>query len=64
VIDLERRLRFSMVAYIGGSRPAVSCQQVAEALIQRALIPHDAFSVHSYQPEDFLIVFATAELRD
>jgi hypothetical protein len=64
VIDLERRLRFSMVAYVGGSRPAVSCQQVAEALIQRAQIPHDAFSVHSYRPEDFLIVFATAELRD
>jgi hypothetical protein len=51
VIDLERRLRFSMVAYVGGSRPAVSCQLVAEALIQRAQIPHDAFSVHSYRPD-------------
>jgi uncharacterized membrane protein YgcG len=64
VDDLERRLQFALVAYVGGSRPAVSCQQVADALAQRVGIPREAFSVHKYHPEDFLIVFASGELRD
>jgi hypothetical protein len=37
---------------------------VDEALVRRANIPYDAFSVHKYMPEDFLLVFGTAELRD
>jgi hypothetical protein len=64
VADLERRLRFSLVAYVGGSHPAVSCNEVKEALVWRARIPHDAFSVHKYKPEDFLVVFDSAEFRD
>jgi hypothetical protein len=62
--DLEHRLRFASVAYVGGSRPAVSCQQVADALVSRAHIPREAFSVHRYMPEDFLVVFASAKARD
>jgi hypothetical protein len=62
--DLERRLRFAMVAYVGGSRPMVSCHQVAEVLVRRAGIPRDAFSIHSYKPEDFLVVFSSEELWD
>jgi hypothetical protein len=31
--NIEQRLRFAMVAYIGGNRPAVSCAQVVEALV-------------------------------
>jgi hypothetical protein len=50
VNDLEHRLRFAMVAYVGGSRPAVSCQLVADALVSRVHIPREAFSMHRYLP--------------
>jgi hypothetical protein len=42
----------------------VSCQKVEDALVRRAGIPRDAFSVHSYMPEDFLVVFASEQFRD
>jgi hypothetical protein len=61
---LERRLDCSLVAYIGGSRPAVSCAQVTEALVTRADIPRAAFTVHRFKPEDFLIVFAAPEFKE
>jgi hypothetical protein len=60
--DLERRLRFTMVASVGGRRPAVSAEQVAAALRWRG-IPATAFSVHAHAPEDFLVVLESAELR-
>ncbi|KAM0866548.1 hypothetical protein ACQ4PT_042574 [Festuca glaucescens] len=61
---LEDKLRFAMVAYVGGARPRVSCEQVAEALMQKVLLPRGAFSVHHYKPEDFIILFAAQEFRD
>jgi hypothetical protein len=64
IIDLEHRLRYALVVYVGGSRPAVSCQQVADALVSRVHISREEFSVHRYLPEDFLVVFASAEARD
>jgi hypothetical protein len=33
-------------------------------MVRHARIPHDAFSVHKYKLEDFLIVFMTAKFRD
>jgi hypothetical protein len=36
VNDLERRLRFMLVASVGQNRPGVSCRQVEEALVRRA----------------------------
>ncbi|KAK1570078.1 hypothetical protein QYE76_056718 [Lolium multiflorum] len=59
--DLERRLRFAMVASVGGRRPAVSAEQVAAALRWRG-IPATAFSVHAHAPEDFLVVLESAEV--
>ncbi|KAK1645617.1 hypothetical protein QYE76_063422 [Lolium multiflorum] len=61
--DLEQRLQFAMVASVGGRRPAVTCEQVLAALKWRG-VPEGAVSVHAYAPEDFLVIFATAELRD
>jgi hypothetical protein len=61
--SLEHKLRYALVVYVGGARPAVSRQQVADALVFKAGIPRGAFSVHTYRPEDFLVVFASAELR-
>ncbi|KAK1682517.1 hypothetical protein QYE76_043365 [Lolium multiflorum] len=60
--DLERRLHHAMVAHVGGARPAVSCAQVQEALIRQRGVPRGRLSVHSYRPEDFLVVFASDEL--
>ncbi|KAM0907365.1 hypothetical protein ACQ4PT_016157 [Festuca glaucescens] len=62
--DLERRLQCSLVAYVGGSRPAVSCDQVAEALVQRVGVPRAAFTVHRFRPEDFLVVFTAPEVME
>ncbi|XBI93652.1 hypothetical protein VPH35_030450 [Triticum aestivum] len=62
--DLEQRLRLAVVAYVGGTRPAVSCQEAAEALSVELRIPRHRFSVHKFQPEDFLVVFAAPELRN
>ncbi|KAM0832106.1 hypothetical protein ACQ4PT_065104 [Festuca glaucescens] len=53
-----------MVAHVGGGRPAVSCELVHDALVGVLGLPSNGFSVHPYRPEDFLVVFATAELRD
>jgi hypothetical protein len=49
-----------MVAYIGGNRPAVSCSQVVEALVSVG-VPAREVLVHEFAPEDFLVVFSTAE---
>lgn len=64
VDDMERRLQSAVVAYIGGPRPAVSCVQAAEAISEKLRIPRHRFSVHKFHPEDFLVVFATPELRN
>ncbi|KAK1686447.1 hypothetical protein QYE76_047295 [Lolium multiflorum] len=61
--DLEQRLRFAMVASVGGRRPAVSCEQVAAALRWRG-VPEGAVSAHTFAPEDFLVVFESEELRN
>jgi hypothetical protein len=61
--NVEQRLKFAMVGYIGGNRPAVSCTKVHEALAT-VNIPEGEVSVHEYAPEDFLVVFAKAEHRN
>jgi hypothetical protein len=53
-----------MVACVAGGRPGVSCAQVQEALVRNVGLPTEGFSVHPFRPEDFLVVFASAELRD
>jgi hypothetical protein len=61
--DMERQLRHALVAHVSGNRPLVSCDQVRAALVRWG-IPTERFSVHLYQPEDFLIVFAAAEFKN
>ncbi|KAE8802867.1 hypothetical protein D1007_21405 [Hordeum vulgare] len=60
--DLEQRLRLAVVAYVGGTRPGVSCREVAEAISVVLEILRHRFSVHKFQPEDFLVVFDAADL--
>jgi hypothetical protein len=52
-----------MMATVGGRRPAVSCEQVTVTFRWRG-VPEGAVSVHAYVPEDFLVVFASSELRN
>jgi hypothetical protein len=52
------------VAYVGDGRPLVSSRLVQEVLVQCLGLPREGFLVHTYRPEDFLIVFASAELRN
>lgn len=62
--DMEARLMLAAMAYVGGARPPVSCVVAAEAITAQLNIPRYAFSVHRFHPEDFLVVFATPELRN
>ena len=62
--DLERRLRHALVLYVGGARPQVTRQQVEDAMVFMAEVPRGSFSVHTFKPEDFLVVFASGEHRD
>ncbi|XP_044416696.1 uncharacterized protein [Triticum aestivum] len=62
--DLERRLQLAVVMYVGGARPAVSCDDAAVAISAQLGIPRFRFSVHKFHPEDFLVVFAAHEFRN
>ncbi|KAI5016144.1 hypothetical protein ZWY2020_005995 [Hordeum vulgare] len=62
--DLEQCLRLAVVAYVGGGRPAVSCREAAEVISVVLEIPCHCFSVHKFHPEDFLVVFTAADLRN
>ncbi|CAM0955630.1 unnamed protein product [Alopecurus aequalis] len=62
--DMERRLRFALVAYIGGGRPEVSCEEVAVELFRAHGLSGNEVSVHRFLPEDFLLVFSSAEARN
>ena len=62
--DLEPRLRLAVVAYVGGTRPPVSCREAAEGVSTALRIPLHRFSGHKFHPEDFLVVFASPELRN
>jgi hypothetical protein len=60
---LEQRLRFALVAHVGGARRSVTCAQVVEALVAHE-VPASMVSVHSFVPKDFLVVFAKMEQRN
>lgn len=61
--EIEHRLHNAMVVYVGGNRSEVSSELVLKALHDRMGIPADRVSVHSFRPEDFLVVFARQEDR-
>ncbi|KAJ1293711.1 hypothetical protein BS78_01G089600 [Paspalum vaginatum] len=53
----EERLSRALVATVGGCRPVVTAEQVSQYLLAPYDIPATRFSVHGYQPEDFLLMF-------
>ncbi|XBH98149.1 hypothetical protein VPH35_127707 [Triticum aestivum] len=62
--DLERRLQFAMVAYVGGARHDISPEFVLQALEAVGGVEPEWVSVHCFRPEDFLVVFARQEHRN
>ena len=64
VSDLERRLQYAMVAYVGGQRRVLAPARVKEILAEKLDIAPELVSVHCYSPEDFLVVFASADVRN
>lgn len=62
--QLERRLQFSMVAYVGGARRDLSSEFVLEALSAKAGVSREWVSVILPRPEDFLVVFGREEHRN
>ncbi|XBJ16280.1 hypothetical protein VPH35_007947 [Triticum aestivum] len=64
VSDLERRLQFAMVAYVAGQRRVLAPARVKEILAGKLDIAPELVSVHCYRPEDFLVVFTTAEMQN
>ncbi|XBH64439.1 hypothetical protein VPH35_118202 [Triticum aestivum] len=64
VSDLERHLQFAMLAYVAGQRRVLAPARVKEILAGKLDIAPKLVSVHCYRPEDFLVVFAYAEVRN
>jgi len=50
-------LRRAVVATITGTRPEVAVNAVSDALCALFNLVPDAFSIHLYHPEDFIIIF-------
>lgn len=46
-----------LVAMVGGTRPWVSPTDVCDLLVSFYHVPHDAFTISRYSPEDFLVYF-------
>ncbi|KAJ1253873.1 hypothetical protein BS78_05G250100 [Paspalum vaginatum] len=59
-LEEESRLGLALVATVGGTRPDVSAAQVRRYLVSLHGVVEDQFTVHSFSPEDFLVVFRSA----
>ncbi|KAI4987716.1 hypothetical protein ZWY2020_028474 [Hordeum vulgare] len=59
--DLERRLQFAIVAYIGGAHRDLSPEFVLEALRAKTGISQEWVSVIHFRPKDFLVCHPCVE---
>jgi hypothetical protein len=64
VEDSERALRWSLVAYVTGTRRSVSSEAATAALLSRFPELDGHISVHRFWPAEFLIVFDSRSHRD
>ncbi|KAM0899838.1 hypothetical protein ACQ4PT_021037 [Festuca glaucescens] len=64
VESAERALRWGLVAFVSGTRRAVSCAAASAAIIERFPELEGHFSVHGYWPADLLLVFDSRANRD
>jgi hypothetical protein len=62
--EAEIVLERAMVATITSTRPMVSAKEVAQALYAVFQLKDRDFSVHIHNPEDFLIICSTKQIKD
>ncbi|KAM0825632.1 hypothetical protein ACQ4PT_069425 [Festuca glaucescens] len=60
----EQALRWSLVAYVSGTRRQVGCGAVAEAIVQRFPSLAGHLSVHRFWPAELLVVLDSRAHRD
>jgi hypothetical protein len=64
VEDAERALRWSLVAYVSGTRRAVSAESASAAVLARFPELEGHFIVHRFWPAEFLFVFDSRARKD
>ncbi|KAM0859199.1 hypothetical protein ACQ4PT_047365 [Festuca glaucescens] len=64
VEQAEEVLRRAMVASITGTRPPFTAEEVTATIYEQFKLRPGDFSVHLHQPEDFLLIFRSQELKD
>jgi hypothetical protein len=62
--EAEIVLERAMVATITSTRPMVSAEEVAQVLYAVFQLKDGDFSVHIHNPEDFLIICSTKQIKD
>ncbi|KAM0900768.1 hypothetical protein ACQ4PT_020419 [Festuca glaucescens] len=60
----EQALRWSLVAYVSGTRRQMGCGAVAEAIVQRFPSLAGHLSAHRFWPAELLVVFDSQAHRD
>ncbi|KAM0826502.1 hypothetical protein ACQ4PT_068843 [Festuca glaucescens] len=64
VDEAERALKWGLVAFVSGTRRAVSCSTTLAAVLERFPALDGHVSVHRYWPSDLLFVFDSRAKRD
>ncbi|KAM0822442.1 hypothetical protein ACQ4PT_071482 [Festuca glaucescens] len=64
VDEAERALKWGLVAFVSGTRRAVSCSAASAAVLERFPALEGHFSVHRFWPADLLFVFDSRAKRD
>jgi hypothetical protein len=64
VDSAERALRWSLVAFVTGTRRPVSCRAASAAVLERFPELEGHLSVHAFWPVELLLVYDTRANRD
>ncbi|KAM0874405.1 hypothetical protein ACQ4PT_037453 [Festuca glaucescens] len=64
VDEAERALKWGLVAFVSGTRRAVSCSAASAAVLERFPALDGHFSVHRFWPADLLFVFDSRATRN
>jgi hypothetical protein len=64
VEDAEHALRWSLVAYVSGTRRSISAESASAAVLARFPELEEHFTVHHFWPAEFLFVFDSRARKD
>lgn len=62
--EMECCLERALIVWVGGTRSAMSAQQVSQAFLSEHYLAPSSFSVHPYYHENFLVVFDSHSTKD